>query len=153
MRTTAVAGCRGRCRLAVWYSLLETYYLLSSHTCLLQFVVKYRCGESYCIASHGPSNNCMALYTPLPLLCHRRAENWLRPIPNMRHCLLPQFVAVYRRWWQMEMRYKMELLFTERGRSNMGLTVYPIVTSATLHIRPGRTWSWAQILSIYSVSK
>jgi hypothetical protein len=31
----------------------------------------------------------------------------------MRHCLLPQFVAVYREWWQIEMRYKAELLFTD----------------------------------------
>jgi len=40
-----------------------------------KFLVKYRCGESYCIASYGPSNNCMVLYTPLPPACHRRAEN------------------------------------------------------------------------------
>jgi len=56
---------------AVLWSAILTEFTYS----LLKFPVKYRCGESYCIASYGPSNNCMALYTSLPPVCHRRAEN------------------------------------------------------------------------------
>jgi hypothetical protein len=41
----------------------------------------------------------------------------------------------------------------KRGRRNMGLIVYPNVTSTTVHTQPGSSWSWVQILSIYSVSK
>ena len=102
-RTAAVALCRGRCRLAVRYGCRglirdETCYFLCSRTCFLRSIISYWCGGSYCIASDGPSNDWMAPYIALPIVCHHRAGNQLQSTPDIAPLFVHRNLWQYRRW-------------------------------------------------------